>query len=283
MEYHDVLALCCNNLAALKGQQQSSVDAIAWHERAIALQERLVRMSPAVVRHRSDLAASLNNLGVAHCRANRAADADAAFDRARTLFATLADDYPDETAYQSSLAALLNNQALALAESGRHEDALRIYSTAIESQRACWQRRQDSPLMREVLSKMYYNYGQSLRSAGMLQEAGDAALARRELWRGNGDRLFRVAVELAELGADSRHQYGKANVQTTTWADEVVATLRLAIDAGWPADIDLRSDERFAHLRSDEKFAALIAERTAALETKATPENRAGVTSRKKK
>ena len=262
IEYQDDLALCYNNLAALKSQQQLVSDAIAWHERAIALQERLARTAPAVVRHRSDLAASLNNLGVAHCRAGQAADADASFDRARELFTTLADDYPDETAYQSSLAALLNNQALALTGAGRHEDALRIFSTAIESQRACWQRRPESPLMRDVLSKMYYNYGQSLQSTGRLREAGGAALARRELWAGDGERLLGVAVELAELGAVARDRSDDAPAQAALRAldDETIATLWLVNDAGWPPEVDLRTDERFARLRSHKMFAALVAE-----------------------
>ena len=46
---------------------------------------------------------------------------------------------------------------------------------------------------------MYYNYGQSLRRTGQFAAAAEAALARREVWRGNGQRLFGVAVELAEI------------------------------------------------------------------------------------
>jgi tetratricopeptide (TPR) repeat protein len=246
--YQDDLALCYNNLAALIGQNEQSDESIRWHKRAIALQEQLVRKAPAVVRHRSDLAITLNNLGMAYCRAAREADADAAFAKAWEIFATLADDYPDELAYRSSLAALLNNQAVALAGAGRHQAALEIYPTAIESQRDCWQQLQKSPLMRELLSKMYYNYGQSLRSVGDRRDAVEVALKRRELWRGDGERLFGVAAELAE-----------ADVRTPKVDEEIVATLWEAFESGWPQDAKLDADDRFARLRTNERFAALAA------------------------
>jgi tetratricopeptide (TPR) repeat protein len=266
IQFQDDLALCFNNLASLLGRDPDQLtEAIGWHEKAIALQERLARKSPAVVRHRSDLAISLNNLGVAHCRADQADAADSAFERARTLFSTLAADYPDNVAYQSSLAALLNNQALALTDADRHEQALAIYPTAIESQRVCWQERPESPLMREVLSKMYYNFGQSLRRAGRMNEAAQAAIARRDVWRDDGERLLGVAVELAQIettmetGADGTTTQPKPG----KWDNEVVATLRLAHKSGWPADYDLATDERFVHLRNNRSFAALIAELSA--------------------
>jgi serine/threonine protein kinase len=264
VQYQDDLALCLNNLAAIESNKDLT-GAIASHNKAIAVQEQLARKAPAVVRHRSDLAISLNNLGVAYCRAGQADAADAAFERARTLFSTLTEDYPNEVAYQSALAALLNNQALALADAGRHEQALAIYPTAIESQRICWQERPDSTLMREVLSKMYYNYGQSLRTAGRNDEAAKAAVARRDVWRGDGQRLLGVAVELAQIESTMAggEQGTTSPARSRKWDNEVVATLRLAHKSGWPADYDLEADERFAHLKDHRGFAALIAELSA--------------------
>ncbi|MEX0611947.1 MAG: serine/threonine-protein kinase [Pirellulales bacterium] len=253
------LALCYNNMAALQSQRQRVSEAIDWHAKAIGLQERLVRTAPAVVRHRSDLAISLNNLGVAYCRAGREVDADDAFDRARTLFATLADDYPNELTYRSAMATLLNNQALALADTERHEDAIQLYETAIESQRMCWEQSPESSLMREVLSKMYYNYGQSLRKTGNLREAMKAALARRELWQGNGERLLGVAVELAEIGGVARDNSTMEDVRQAL-DHELIATLRRAHESGWIREFDLAGDKRFAYLHGDKRFTALIAE-----------------------
>ncbi|MEX0642049.1 MAG: serine/threonine-protein kinase [Pirellulales bacterium] len=273
-EYQGDLALCYNNLAALEIQKRQWDEAISWHLQAIALQEQLARKAPGVVRHRSDLAVSLNNLGVANCRAGRSTDADASFERARSLLATLSGDYPDQVAYSSSLAALLNNQALALADAGRHEDALQVYPTAIKAQRECWQRLPDAAAIRESLSKMYYNYGQSLRSTTQFSAAADAAVARRELWQGNGERLFGVAVELAEIAGAWR-----TNTSTSPGDDlrkldlEIIRTLRAARESGWHDEADLAADDRFAFLRQDKQFAQLIAD---AVPHNATTEARTG-------
>jgi serine/threonine protein kinase len=259
-DYEDDLALCYNNRAALQSQSGKWKEAIDWHQRAIGLQEKMTRKSPAIVRYRSDLAVSLNNLGMAFCQAGKSADADAAFGRAHELFDTLAGDYPDELAYRSSLAALLNNQALALAGMGRHADALRIYPTAIDAQRSCLARVPDSEMMRDLLSKMYYNFGQSLRATGQFDKAGEAALARQKLWKGNGDRLLGVAAELAELDDALRGQSKDDNMQASAKKldDEVLATLDLAYESGWPRTMDL-AEPRFSCLKKSEQFATKIA------------------------
>jgi serine/threonine protein kinase/tetratricopeptide (TPR) repeat protein len=257
-KFQDDLALCYNNMAAFESQSQRWSEAIAWHRRAIELQEQMTRKSPSVVRYRSDLALSLNNLGVAYCRAKRPTDADAAFEQARALLNTLAEDYPDQLAYSSSLAALLNNQAMALAEVGRHEEALVLYPTAIEAQRSCWQRLPNA--MREPLSKMYYNYGQSLRQTGQLGLAAYAATARRELWRDNGQRLFGVAVEMAEIARLERASDSAADNSGTAELDgEIIKTLRAACDSGWKDKNLLADDERFEFLQNHPDFERLLA------------------------
>jgi tetratricopeptide (TPR) repeat protein len=255
VQFQDDLALCYNNLAALQSKTQRANEAIGWHQRAIELQEQLVRKSPAVVRHRSDLAVSLNNLGVAYCRADRIDDANAAFAEARDLLATLADDYPDDLAYRSSHAALLNNQALALGDAGRLDDALAIYPTAIEAQRACYDQSPQSVMLRELISKMYFNYRQTLQRAGRFDEALRTVRARRDLWQNQPDRLFGVAIELADLS-----QAPGADAAQDELDGEVVSTLRMVEQAGWPAEIDLGDERSFDYLRDDAAFAALVAD-----------------------
>jgi serine/threonine protein kinase len=262
IQYQDDLALCYNNLAALESHQRRLSAAVAWYSQAITLQERLARKSPAVVRHRSDLAISLNNLGVAYCRAARGDDADTAFDRARELLTTLAEDFPDELSYRTSLAALLNNQALALADAGRFDQALEIYPAAIESQRISCERSPQSVMMRDLLSKMYYNYRQALQKTGRLEEASTAALARRQLWQGNGERLLGVAVELAGIGAAARSQNAEpvSSEMQQRIDSETIATLRQLDDCRQMPDFNLATDERFRYLHGHEAFQTLIAE-----------------------
>jgi tetratricopeptide (TPR) repeat protein len=228
----------------------------------------MVRKAPAVVRSRSDLAVSLNNLGVALCRAGRVDESAQPFDRSRELMKTLAADYPDELAYQSSLAALLNNQALALAGAGRHEQAVAIYPEAIEAQRQSWQRAPNSGLMQELLSKMYYNEGQSLAALKKWNEAADAAIARREVWQNNGDRLFGVAVELAAIDQAIRAQQAPDSGDSTSHDlsakldEEVIDTLLQATAHGYSHAADLATDDRFAYLQGNDRFAKLLQAQT---------------------
>jgi hypothetical protein len=110
---------------------------------------------------------------------------------------------------------------------------------------------------------MYYNYGQSLQKARRLDDAAAAALARREVWKGNGERLLGVAAELAAIdrasheAADDKAQRPEASGEL---ADEIITTLRQAHDSGLPSGIDLATDQRFAYLKSDKDFGALMDE-----------------------
>jgi tetratricopeptide (TPR) repeat protein len=213
-----------------------------------------------VVRYRSDLAVSLNNLGVAYCRAAKPGEADTAFKQARELFAELASDYPDQLSYRSSLAAQLNNQALALADAGRHAEAISTYREAIDAQVICNDRAPDSATMRDLLSKMYYNFGQSLRVEKQWGEAVDVALTRRKLWQSNGERLLGVAVELAELDQAVLKQAGgvpdkdaQARIE-----DEVLTTLRSAYNLEGTRKIDIDAEPKYVCFKSNDRFAKEI-------------------------
>lgn len=262
--YEDDLALCYNNLAELESRAGKTAEAIEWYGKAVALQEQMVRKAPGVVRSRSDLAISLNNLGMALCHSGRMDDAASPFDRSRELMATLSGDYPGELTYQTLLAGLLNNQALALAAAGRHQQAVEIYAQAIAAQRQVWERASNSDLMQELLSKMYYNEGQSFGALGKWDEAKDVALARREIWRGNGDRLVGVAAELAAIDQTVRAQRagredGAASEELAEKLDNaVIDTLRESVGHGNSHAADLAKDERFAYLRGNNEFVKLV-------------------------
>ena len=260
--YQADFALCYNNLAALLSRSGRTADAIGWHQRAVALQEQMVRKAPTVVQHRSDLAVSLNNLGVAYCRGSQVEAAEEPFSRARELFATLASDYPSELGYESALAGLLNNQALALAGARQHERAVGIYEAAIKAQRHCSQQAPASELMQEILSKMLYNQGRSLAALGRWDEAVDTALSRRAIWRASGERLFGVAVELAGVSQTVAEQANGSSEVRQRVDRETVATLEQAFDNGYldPRDKALAEDKRFEHLHDNRQFAELIAQ-----------------------
>ena len=104
--------------------------------------------------------------------------------------------------------------------------------------------------MRDSLSRIYYNYGQTLRKSGRVAEAAEQALERRVLWRDDADKLFGVALELAQLLDDEKPDEG--------FAEEIVSTLASALQAGYQPQVDLSDDERFRQLHDDEDFQNLL-------------------------
>jgi serine/threonine protein kinase len=233
------LALCENNLGAILAHRQAWGEAAASYRRAIALQERLVRRAPAVVSYRRDLAVSWNNLGQtldADSAASNAGKVAEAFAEAERIVAVLVEDFPDELAFRSLYGAVKNNQAMVLEAAGDRQAALAAFEQAIAQQRVAFDRAPKVSDYREHLSKHYYNYGRALRAAGRPDKAAEAALARRELWRGDGRRLGQVTVELAEAAVAVRELTAGDRAGTDELADalenEVEATLREAAAAG---------------------------------------------------
>ena len=256
------LSLCYSNLAAIQGNADRTAEAISSYRQAVALRESLVRKSPGIVRYRSELAANLNNLALLSIRSGDTPAANEAFGYANRLFAALLEDYPSNVAYASGWAALLNNQGLALAKIEQHEKALPAYAQAVKVQKRVWQQLPNSPQVRDALSRIYYNYGKALQETNHEDDAVQQALARRSLWQSNGDRLFGVAVELAQIAAKhaTKHVGG-----------EVLATLDAALAGGYQPKRDLGTDARFAPWHDHPEFQKLAATANQKLVTTDSP------------
>ena len=240
------LSLCYSNLAAIQGNADRTPEAITSYQRAVALRESLVRKSPGVVRYRSELAANLNNLALLSIRSGDLRAANQAFGEANRLFAALLEDYPSNAAYASGWAALLNNQGLALAKIERHDEAIHAFSQAVAVQKRVWEQLQNSPAVRASLGRIYYNYSRALQQAGRDAEAVEQALARRTLWHDNGERLFSVAVELAQFD------------ETEPLEEELIATLAEALATGYQPKVDLGKDARFEPWHDHPGYQAML-------------------------
>ena len=246
------LALCYSNLAAIQSKAGRTDDAIASYDKAVSLRESLVRKSPSIVRHRSELAASLNNLALLKIDRGDLPAAAAAFGNANRLFAELLDDHPHQMAYASGWAALLNNQALALAKIERYDESIEAYRQAISVQQRVVEQLGHSSELRRTLSRMKYNFSQALQEVGRFDEAAEVALTRRQLWQGHGERLFGVAVELAQI------LRGRGGPIEPTLRSAAVATLRESREAGYQPHGDLAADPRFENLRDEPGFSEVI-------------------------
>jgi tetratricopeptide (TPR) repeat protein len=144
-----------------------------------------------------------------------------------------------------------------LEELNRTEAAAEAYERAVEHQTAAHQRAPSVERYRSFLSKHYYNYGRVLRQLGRPEDAVRAALARKELWPNNPQRLFTVAEELALASQllDGGEQHGVTAQQGATLA---MQTLREAVAAGLAVPPDLESNRAFAALKNQAGFAELV-------------------------
>jgi tetratricopeptide (TPR) repeat protein len=257
------LALSCNNLGALEahlGRRDLSKSA---YREAIAVQEQLMRKAPAVVQFRRDLAISCNNLGRAYSESGDAIRADGWFRQAREILEKLVKDYPDDLNVHSNLAGVLNNGGMMLEQLGRLDDAAAAYRQAIDEQLIAFRRAGDIAAFRELLSKHYWNYGRVLRAAGHPEEAAQAALARKELWKNNPQRLYTVAVELA-LAAEQMSREPKAvnqenQVAGRQYAAQAVAALGEAVRLGYVPAEELGKNPDLKSIREDPEFRRLLA------------------------
>lgn len=180
------LALCYNNLGSIRGHLGQHVVACELYRKAIAIQEKLARQAPGLVRHRSELAVSWNNLGQSHAQCDETAQAVDAFERARSIFSELVEDYPETIGYLSSLAGVHNNLAMALERAGEVTSSLAFYELAIGQQKLAIQQASHVDRYREHLSKHYANFTRALRKAGRTLEATNVA---RQLDRFRTDEL----------------------------------------------------------------------------------------------
>ncbi|HUG67968.1 MAG TPA: serine/threonine-protein kinase [Pirellulaceae bacterium] len=249
-------ALTYNNRAAMQSRMDDFSNAAGSYEQAIAIQQRLVAVAPAQKTYRGDLAVSYNNRGLMQSKLGKPADAEQSFVSALELQRTLVAQYPDDLDLQSSLGGVYNNLGIVLEELRRLEEAAVAYKHAVEHQRIAFLRATDVSRYRNFLSKHYYNYGRVLRQLGYAEQAARSALARRELWPNDPQRLLAIAEELALAGTAMQTSH-VVELTSSQCIELAIETLQQAVAAGLEPSSDLWNNESFALLRDHEDFVRL--------------------------
>lgn len=197
------LALTLNNLGAARSRVGKLGESIEAYEQAIAIQVQLVSRAPEQWSYRHSLAVSYNNLGLAQARQKQLEEAERSFQLSLQHHLELVDQSPENLELRSSAGGVYNNQGIILEEAGRLSEAAAAYRSAIEQQRIAHDQAEDVVHFRTFLSKHYFNLARVLRQLGQFDEARDTALARRDLWTSEPQRLFSVAEELVALAVDA--------------------------------------------------------------------------------
>ena len=259
LDYRCDVALTYNNLGAIQSQSKESDEAAASYQKAIDIQRELVRAAPNQNTFQRDLAVSFNNLGLVQSQMGQVADADQSFRQALALQERLIRQNPNDIVLSSSLGGIYNNLGIVSEELGQYDEAGTNYRNAVEYQRVAHFNAPDISRYRVFLSKHYFNYGRVMRRLGRADQAVRAALARRELWTGNPERLLTVAEELA-LASVSLERNARGEISAEECTTAAIETLQLAVDTGFKLPDDLRLKESFAALRTDRRFVELFNE-----------------------
>jgi tetratricopeptide (TPR) repeat protein len=226
---------------------------------AIEFQERLVAASPQSMQHVRDLAVSYNNLGRVQAQLPDGRQAaEESFNKALQRQLKAIETEPHDVATLSHLGGVYNNLAMLQDAAGRPAEADANFKSAIQRQREALDRAGDHQLIRQLLSKHYYNYAESLANRGEFAAAREAALERRELWPSDSAMLLSAAEQLATLSQRARNGGVKKKIQSReaeTAAAAAVETLQIAIAAG--LESSRLNSPAFASLTMRNDFQAL--------------------------
>jgi tetratricopeptide (TPR) repeat protein len=233
--YREELAGTYNNYGSFASRSSDWNTAQKCYEDATHLLEDLAKASPQAAKYRSDLAVSFNNLGMAQSRDNRLANAEASFQRAAELQARLITANPDDAQTLSNQGNVWNNLGSLYDREQRPKEAADAFQAAIRFQLATVNAAKDPAPYRALLSRHYFNYAQSLASQGKYEEAVRVVEQRRALWKGDANRLFSIAQELAGIYRLARNQPAAASADETL-LDVVASTLQEALAAGLARD-----------------------------------------------
>ena len=248
------LATCYNHRGSIYSKSRHAAEAIAAFEAATLVQERLVQRAPTIVHYQEELAVSHNNLGQMFVASSQD-KARTHFERAKELLSELVEASPGSPRYQAQLGGVLANLG-PLYEADRPAEARTAYEQAIQHQTWAVERAPQMIDFRIWLSSSYVKYGRFLRQQSEPGEAAEIALRRRELWKGIGTRLHRVAIELAQAATMLANTDSE---QSRRWADEAVATLEQAVAAGFEDRDELSRNDSFQVLADHPRFRTLLA------------------------
>lgn len=254
LSYRSQSALTLNNLGALQSRTGKFAEAVATYQQAINIQKELVRTAPAQKSYQHDLAVSYGNHGTALHRLRRLEEAEQSFRTATELHKPLVADDPDDLGIRGSLGAAWNNLGMVLEDLQRTDEAAEAFRQAIVHQQFAHQHAPDVPQYRDFLNKHYFNYGRVLREQRHFEESVKIALARRELWPNNPQRLESVAEELM-LAAKLQ------SPQDAPFADRcfelVIQTLEQGVRAGLSQN-RIKQNSSFTDLLQNDRFVKLI-------------------------
>jgi serine/threonine-protein kinase len=253
-DYQVALAASCMSYGVRESESGRKGEAMRWFRRAEAILKGQVRRDPTRVQAQLDLSRSEFRIGVQLAGDRQRAEAIEAYRASCQVAAKLVRASPDFLDAREQLAQGLNNLSLLLSEEGNQDEARKTILQAIEQGRHLAGAAPSVPRHRQRLAVFFAVLGIVERKAGRLGAAADALAERVRVWPGDGTELIQTTAEYALLaaaaGGDERRRY----------IDQAFATLRRALEAGYPDLARLRRAPSLEVLRREPRFEAILQE-----------------------
>jgi tetratricopeptide (TPR) repeat protein len=185
-----------------------------------------------------------------------------AFQEAAALWEKLIRAQPETLNYRSELGR--HNIGQALERQGRVEEALKAYQQSAEHLGVVFTKAPHAKGYRSQLSIVYVKVARLQRDLSRPAEAAVTSAKRRDLWPADARELYQAACELALcvplVGRGKPILSPVEQAEQRNYADQAVAVLRQAVQAGYRDVAQLKKDLRLDSLRMHAAFNAFLAE-----------------------
>jgi tetratricopeptide (TPR) repeat protein/tRNA A-37 threonylcarbamoyl transferase component Bud32 len=271
----DDLTHTLNRTALVLGEMGNGPEEIALMERALAVRQGVVRTYRAVSTFQVDLARSHRLLAGALARAGRISEAVGHYEQAQGLLKKLVADNPTVTEYRFELAWDHNHLGRLYVRQGRFAEALAELDEGLAIRQKLADSEPDKALYANHLGYSYAYRGEAHMRAGHPAKAVADLRQSIALWdkekASNTETRFERSRALALLaGLSGEARSGVTPAEAAAFADQAVASLRDAINAGWNEPDELKERD-FGALRGQDDFKKLVAEMEAKSGSKAKP------------
>jgi serine/threonine protein kinase len=257
-EFQRSLAACNINIANLLRQTRKPAEALKAHQKALAIRKTLAETHPAITDFQQVLAAGHINMANLLRQMEKPTEALTECRKGLAILQQLADANPSVTDFQNDLAWSHRELGGVLARQQRFTEAL----AAIDAGLAIYQKTASVP----GLAFAHASRGWALVRAGQPSKAVADLRQAVELWAKAKIPDFERSRTLALLAGLSKDgKFGVTNDEAKMFADQSVAALADAVNAGWTIHAgwnwpDELKEPDFDALRARADFQKLVAE-----------------------
>jgi tetratricopeptide (TPR) repeat protein len=261
-QFQRALASTHMNIGNLLSQMGKLEEVLPEFQHVLAIRQKLANANRAVLDLQSDVADSHSSIGYLLSRIGKPTEALQSHQQAIAIRQKLADANPAAIKFQRGLAQSHNLLGRVLAGQKQFADAF----TALDASLAIRQRlAKADPRNTEYATDLGYSHayrGWALVRSGQQSQAVADLRQAAEIWATaaapNTETRFersRALALLAGLGGETKS--GLTDAEAGAFADQAVAALRDAINAGWNWPDELKEPD-FDALRSRADFKKLV-------------------------